>query len=74
MGSQPTMCKVQLSDIDRRAIYEILGRRANDVASFKESHKDAPGSVEMALSREIDRLRNLQDIMGLPQEPEDDES
>jgi hypothetical protein len=47
-----------------RDIEEILKRRANDVASFCDDfgidRKKLPGSVEMALSREIQRLRELQ--------------
>ena len=48
-------------------IVEILKRRANDVASFQDDVKkwtggnfrEFPGSVEMALTRECNRLRDL---------------
>lgn len=41
-------------------IAEILRRRANEIASYNESHKaDLPGSVELALNREVTRLRRL---------------
>ena len=48
-------------------IAEILERRANDVATFKEDVErrlkeplgDYRGSVEMALTREVSRLRRL---------------
>lgn len=46
----------------RLEIAEILTRRANEVAMFKADYTKDPnhmGSVEMALSREIYRLRTL---------------
>lgn len=57
-----------LSPQDADAIAEILCRRANEIASYKEAHhrpmanppRELPGSVELALSREIDRLRDLE--------------
>ena len=51
-----------LTSGDRRQIADILSRRANEVASFKSNYcKDDKhfGSVELALSIEIDRLRSL---------------
>lgn len=56
-----------LSFTDRKQIAEILSRRANDIATFKwdlekktgQKFDELPGSVEMALSREIERLRKL---------------
>lgn len=49
---------------DRADIQEILKVRANEIASFKENHKcDFPGSVEMALTREIERIRRLADVV-----------
>lgn len=50
------------------AIAEILGRRSNDVATFQEdvekwtgsTFREFPGSVEMALTREVHRLRDLE--------------
>ena len=58
---------VELTDSDRRQICEILERRANDIATFKWDLEkksgikfdELPGSVEMAMSREIKRLRRL---------------
>ena len=56
---------VYLSNPDRNQIVEILRRRANDIATFKSDiEQDVgkklngfPGSVEMALTREMKRLR-----------------
>ena len=58
---------VYLSNPDRNQIVEILRRRANDIATFKSDiEQDVgkklngfPGSVEMALTREMKRLRRL---------------
>jgi len=52
--------QTELTEKEAADISEILARRANDVASFLEEHrKTAPGSVELALTREITRLRKL---------------
>ena len=69
-----------LSDSERRQIAEILDRRANDVASFKyDTEKklgqplgDYRGSVEMAMTREVARLRRLAEKIN-PPTAEDDE-
>jgi hypothetical protein len=69
-----------LSDSERRQIAEILDRRANDVASFKyDTEKklgqplgDYRGSVEMAMTREVTRLRRLAEKIN-PPAAEDDE-
>lgn len=48
----------------RHEISEILERRANEVAMFKANYtedRNHLGSVELALSREINRLRDLAD-------------
>lgn len=66
-----------LSHSERRQIAEILDRRSNDIASFKsdlerktKTELDGfPGSVEMALTREIHRLRRLSEKVK-PTEPE----
>lgn len=60
---------------------EILDRRANDVATFKEDVErrlkeplgDYRGSVEMALSREVTRLRRLADKIRPPKQPSSDD-
>lgn len=47
---------------DAEAIAEVLDRRANEIASFADQYRKDPnhfGSVELALTREIERLRNL---------------
>ena len=57
----------ELTCYEREDVMEILTRRANDVATFKDDLKRAagdkigvfPGSVELALDREVSRLRLL---------------
>lgn len=59
---------------DREQIAEILARRANEIATFSDQYRRNPehyGSVELALSREIDRLRRLADRVN-PEPPEED--
>lgn len=76
-----TSCCVSLTRSDRLAISEILSRRANDIATFKWDLEKAggakidafPGSVEMALSREMKRLRRLADLVKPPAEPQEDD-
>ena len=51
-----------LNEQERSQIAEILTRRANEVATFLDeyrSDKQHFGSVELALNREIERLRRL---------------
>lgn len=53
-----------LTKTEREQIDEILSRRANEVASYLSNYRSNPehyGSVEMALSREVARLRRLAD-------------
>lgn len=59
---------------EREQIAEILSRRANEIASFSDQYRRDDkhhGSVELALTREIDRLRRLADAVN-PPTPEDD--
>lgn len=61
-----------LTKSEREQVAEILNRRANEVASFKDDYKKDSnhfGSVELALSREIERLRRLASLVN-PSEPE----
>lgn len=47
-------------------IVEILDRRANEVAAYNDEYVRKPdhyGAVELALSREIKRLRGLSDAL-----------
>lgn len=56
-------------------IAEILNRRANEIAGFSADYKKDGNhfeSVELALSREIERLRNLASRVN-PPDPEEDE-
>lgn len=50
-----------LTDMERSELFEILASRANEVARFCASSKERQflGSVELALTREIKRLRQL---------------
>lgn len=60
---------MELTPSERRQISEILDRRANEIAGFKQDYcaKDSHfGSVELALTREIDRLRQLSSRVELP--------
>lgn len=56
--------EIMLDNQSAKEIEDILRRRANEVAFFLSDYqKDSKhhGSVEMALSREIERLRELAD-------------
>lgn len=64
-----------LSRIEREQVAEILDRRSNEISGFANSYRQNPehfGSVELALSREIARLRRLADKVN-PPEPEEEE-
>lgn len=64
-----------LTKSERNQIGEILSRRANEIAKFSRTYtekSDHHGSVELALTREIERLRNLANRVN-PPEPEDDD-
>lgn len=64
-----------LSKSERKQIAEVLTRRANEIAGFYGDYRaktEHYGSVELALSREIDRLRRLAERVN-PPEPEEDE-
>lgn len=55
-------------------IGEILRRRANEIAGFADSYRRDDkhfGSVEFALTREIERLRRLAERVD-PPTPEED--
>lgn len=59
---------------DREQIAEILSRRANEIAGFCDEYRRKPdhfGSVELAMTREINRLRRLAERVNPP--PEEDE-
>ena len=65
----------QLTNTEQKQIAEILSRRANEIAGFAGDYKQDGkhfGSVELALTREIERLRKLA-IRVCPPEPEDGE-
>jgi LmbE family N-acetylglucosaminyl deacetylase len=63
-----------LTKKERTEIAEILGRRANEIAGFYDEYRRESkhyGSVELALDREIDRLRRLAERVD-PEEIEDE--
>ncbi len=64
----------KLTKSERKQIAEILDRRANEIAGFQADYtKDNRhyGSVELALNREIERLRRLADIVDPPETDDD---
>lgn len=66
----------ELTKCERAQIAEILSRRANEIAGFSGDYRNDPkhyGSVEMALSREIERLRRLAERVS-PPDPEDEDA
>lgn len=80
-------CSVSLTDSERNQIAEILDRRAREVNSFRSDLESAvqqktdtsiklyqlPGSVELAINREVNRLRKLAEKIKVPEPPEEDE-
>lgn len=66
-----------LTKRERAQIGEILERRANEIAGFSDEYRRDPkhyGSVEFALTREIDRLRRLAERVNPDTEDEEDQS
>lgn len=66
----------ELTKSERAQIADILSRRANEIAGFSGDYrKDGShfGSVELALTREVERLRRLADRVS-PPDPEDDDA
>lgn len=56
------MNSCELTQSEREQIVEILNRRANEIRGFSREYTENPnhfGSVELALSREVNRLRQL---------------
>lgn len=71
------MSAAKMTAGEKRQVAEILNRRANEIAGFHNEYRnDAKhhGSVEFALSREIDRLRRLAERVDPPLPEEDDEA
>ena len=65
-----------LTRFEREQIAEILDRRANEIAGFSDEYRrDSKyhGSVELALTREIERLRRLSERVCPPMPEIDDE-
>ena len=66
----------ELTKNERKQIAEVLDRRANEIAGFSDDYRKKPdhyGSVELALIREIGRLRQLADRVNPPEPTEDDD-
>lgn len=65
----------ELTKVDRQQIGEILVQRANEVAAYANDYRRDEkhfGSVELALTREVERLRGLAARVNPPEpEPED---
>ena len=72
------MSTTELTPSERAQISQILKRRANEIAGFSDEYRRDPkhyGSVEFALTREIQRLRRLAErVNPEPEEQEDDQS
>lgn len=69
------MTASDLTPKEREQIAEILNRRANEIAGFGEDYRRNPnhfGSVELAHTREIERLRHLA-VRVNPPAPDDEE-
>jgi len=61
-----------LTKSERDQIGEIMRRRANEIAGFADDYRRKAehfGSVELAMTREISRLRRLAERVN-PPEPE----
>ena len=59
-----------LTRSEREQIGEILKRRANEIAGFSNDYRNDSkhfGSVELALTREIERLRFLEGRVNPPE-------
>lgn len=66
--------RTNLSPSECAQIAQILSRRANEIAKFSDEYQRDPkhhGSVEFALTREIERLRRLADRVNPEVEDED---
>ncbi|MFV0673617.1 hypothetical protein [Variovorax sp. tm] len=66
-----------LTPSERAQVAEILTRRANEIAGFSDEYRRDEkhfGSVEFALTREVNRLRRLAErVNPSPSEEENDE-
>lgn len=59
----------ELTPIERKQVADLLAHQANEVAGYLDDYRRSPGrlsSVELALNREIDRLRALAERMCSP--------
>ena len=65
----------ELTQQNKKDVEDILRHRANEIASFRSDYCSNPnhlGSVELALSREIFRLRDLAERINPLVDIEDD--
>lgn len=64
----------ELSKSERTQISSILTCRSNEIAHYKDANRDKfPDSVGSALTREIQRLRELADKVNPPEKEEEEE-
>ena len=66
---------VELTNNERQQVAEILKRRANEIAGFCDAYRRDEkhyGSVEFALTREMNRLRRLAEKVN--PEPQDEDA
>jgi hypothetical protein len=79
--SDAESCSVILTDSECREISDILRRRANELATFKSDYIEVvgklpngfPGSVQLAIGREMDRLRGLAEKVYFPDPTRDED-
>lgn len=65
---------ILITKSEQEQIEEILNRRANEIAGFAGDYKNKPehyGSVELALTREIQRLRKLAEKINPPEDEQE---
>lgn len=70
-----TASTVELTKRERKEIAEVLNRRSNEIAEFHRTYTSDGahfGSVEIALAREMERLRSLAHRVN-PPEPIEEE-
>lgn len=67
------MTNIEITENQRRQVCEVLELRANEIARFSDGNRDkTPASVDVALHREIKRLRQLAEILRPTPIPEEE--
>ena len=65
----------KLTKSDREQVADVLSRRSNEIAGYLDDYRKDPnhfGSVELALTREVQRLRRLAGKVNPPIEDQED--